>query len=513
MKLGIVLAISDYGHQDNNLPGCVKDGEAIANIFQSDSSFEDVLILASKTESGAVKSQLIEFINKHKENDVSEVVFYYTGHGDFVDNEFYFLLSDYNPAHKKQTSLENTELDNLLRALGADVTVKIVDACHSGKAYIKDSDAFDKFLNKTKVSFDKCYFMYSSQVDQYSYQDDSLSYFTESIINAIRGHQANSIRYKDIIDYVSDSFISNKEQTPFFVVQADFTEQFCNVTSELKQKLGSFFSVEEKVSESPKYTSMLEKIKADAERYCSQEEAYQILSNLVEQFGSYKFAGDVVELFSFQVTQNKDKAEKSIAIGNWLKDTEHNFFARPTMRTVTREKKVLDHKEPSNTTVDHIYPRWLTGGSSLNLKSHWLTSSNLTSSSELKIVSYDEKEVSGYEITIDQPIKLIEINAEPKFPNLNRAQAYIVPLMSKTELRIFYSFTHFTEIGWGEQARSGRLKWSTKSIELKRVVGSELAFGVVESFVQFLLEPLIEKYEVKNSALVVESSENEEPKA
>ncbi|TOJ57962.1 hypothetical protein CGI36_23330, partial [Vibrio parahaemolyticus] len=113
MKLGIVLAISDYGHQDNNLPGCVKDGEAIANIFQSDSSFEDVLILASKTESGAVKSQLIEFINKHKENDVSEVVFYYTGHGDFVDNEFYFLLSDYNPAHKKQTSLENTELDNL----------------------------------------------------------------------------------------------------------------------------------------------------------------------------------------------------------------------------------------------------------------------------------------------------------------------------------------------------------------------------------------------------------------
>lgn len=55
-------------------------------------------------------------IAKYTGKEVEEIFFYVTGHGQFYDNEFYYLLSDFDKTKRKKTSLENTELDQMFRS-------------------------------------------------------------------------------------------------------------------------------------------------------------------------------------------------------------------------------------------------------------------------------------------------------------------------------------------------------------------------------------------------------------
>ncbi|HDX8590384.1 TPA: caspase family protein [Aeromonas dhakensis] len=484
MNLGIVLAISDYGSQQNDLPGCKIDGSAISSIFKSDDKFDDALIISENTTSGNVKGQLIDFINKYKDKEINDVVFYYTGHGDFSGNEFYFLLSDYDSSRKKQTTLENAELDNLLKTLGAKVTVKIVDACHSGQAYIKDSDAFDKYLHDTKSRFAKCYFMFSSQLEQYSYQDQSLSFFTKSFVSAVREHSSNIIRYKDIIDYVSDSFSSNAQQTPFFVVQADFTEPFCSISQSLRDSLEQLTvrNTASSTKDEAQFQSIVDKIKADAARYCSEEEAYQNFSLFIANFNSFNFDGDLGEIYRCKETVSEDTATSPQAIGNWLENSEHQYFAIPTYRDVEKTKRVLKENRFASSWA------FAALGGAFN-----------DDESNYKLVKYIEKEVDGYKITIEQPAKLIEIIAEPIYPNVSAGMLFIVPLLSKTELRVFYSFVHMSDSGWTERVVKQKIKWLTKAVPLKMLNHKSLSQDIMQGFEKYLLEAISKNFEMKSS--------------
>jgi hypothetical protein len=232
-NLGIVIAVSDYLGDTGSLPACRRDGAAIVEVLGSAGKFHDILYIEQDTNSTTVKQKLAEFIKNYSEKDIGEVVFYFTGHGEFFGQDFYYLLTDYQQRRRKQTALQNSELDNFIRALRPKLFVKIVDACHSGVTYIKNSDEISEYFKSSKSNFEKLYFLFSSQTDQFSYQDDRISYFTESILKAVANHKTQAIRYNDIIDYVSDEFETLDFQTPLFVTQADFTELFCDVTESL----------------------------------------------------------------------------------------------------------------------------------------------------------------------------------------------------------------------------------------------------------------------------------------
>jgi hypothetical protein len=83
-------------------------------------------------------------------------------------------------------------------------------------AYIKSVDEFNEYLKSANEKFRKVYFLFSPQSGQFSYQDDLISYFTESILKAVATHGEGEIRYKDLIDYVSDDFRGSDSQKPFF---------------------------------------------------------------------------------------------------------------------------------------------------------------------------------------------------------------------------------------------------------------------------------------------------------
>ena len=282
-NLAVIIAVPDYIRADP-LPGCAKDGEAVAELIQSSGRFDTSVINGNK-DAGAVKAELVDLINSKKGQKIDQFFFYFTGHGDLVGDEFYFLLRDYDSKKIKQTSLENSELDNLVRSLQPELFIKVVDACHSGVSYIKSTDDLKEYIKARKDRFKSIYFMFSSLADQKSYADNDLSDFTRSFIKSVVRQSGPTIRYKDIIDFISDSFESSSSQTPFFVVQAAYTEIFCDASPGVASSI-SRFSSSPSLGESPEKTdekaernapSLVKTIEEDAKKYCSEAETIEVL--------------------------------------------------------------------------------------------------------------------------------------------------------------------------------------------------------------------------------------------
>jgi hypothetical protein len=229
----IVIAVSDY-QRAVKLPACKNDGSLIRDILRETSRFkpENIFYADTGTDSGTIKSALPKFIEELRKQHSSweEVFFYFSGHGMFDGNDFFHILTDYDPTKLNRTSLSNTELDGLLRSLAPVLTVKVVDACESGTSYIKSPEEVQKALKKSAdQQFKYCYFMFSSDQTQSSWQDGQLSYFTRALVRSLMEYENKSVRYQDIISFVSDQFLGNTAQRPFFVTQANHTEVFAEV--------------------------------------------------------------------------------------------------------------------------------------------------------------------------------------------------------------------------------------------------------------------------------------------
>lgn len=463
MKLAIVVAVSKYaGSGLSDLPGCTQDGNLIHTILTAQNIYQEILLMTAKTNSTDIKQNLIEFVSKYKGKSVSEFLFYYTGHGIFLNNEYYYLLSDYQQAKLRQTALENTELDNLVRSLNPVLTTKIVDSCQSGLPYIKDSGEISTYLKGTQSGFQNCYFLFSSHTGESSYQDNILSAFTRSIGELVAS-RVGIIRHKDIIDYVSDSFTLNTLQTPFFVVQADFTDQFCKVDSTLQKKVADLLAL---AAHSPITagaspaggTTLKALVEEDAKFYCTKDEAFNTVTQLKNHLDKYKHPTEVEELFKIEVSQLADYSSipNIIAIGKWLKETKHNFFAEPIWETVRVKKPTL-----------RGIMKAIPGGSFSGLGDH-----------DFELIM--EQRISGVKSTTEMPYSGLMIQAKAIYPNLNSTACFLVPFVSRTHMMLFASTVFYSIRGWEDDVITGEVKWRTYE---ERIKDDELILKTISTMI------------------------------
>ncbi len=178
MKIAVIIGVSNYSSPAiNNLPGCKNDAEAVEQVLRKTNKYNDILYINKGEGSAKTKELLSNFIIRNSGNPIDELFFYYSGHGEFFDNEFYYILSDFDIKKRNQTSLQNTEVDDLIKTLSPELVVKIIDACQSGTTYIKDGNVINKYFHDSKNVFKHCYFLNSSLNTQYSFQNEHLSFF------------------------------------------------------------------------------------------------------------------------------------------------------------------------------------------------------------------------------------------------------------------------------------------------------------------------------------------------
>ena len=145
------------------------------------------------------------------------------------------------------------------------------------------------------------------------------------------------------MDFVSDQLESNKEQTPFFVVQADYTETFCSIRDSLRESLRALIpeiSSNSSPSTDTGSKTLVELIREDARRYGSEDDAKESFQKIKEYLHSAQHPEVVNELFDLEVAQGSDYSEllDMSIIGKWLDDNTHNYFAEPCWEVVKVKK-------------------------------------------------------------------------------------------------------------------------------------------------------------------------------
>ncbi|MDB5282172.1 MAG: hypothetical protein JWO06_1247 [Bacteroidota bacterium] len=435
MNVAIVIGVSKYVDSKNNLPGCKNDAEAIYRILQKTDKFENILYINEEETSSKTKELITNFILANKGKQIDELLFYYSGHGEFTNEEFYYILSDFDAKKRKQSSLQNSEVDDLIRTLSPHLVVKIIDACQSRTTYIKESNVLSKYFNESKQGFKKCYFLNSSLNSQASYQDKELSYFTFSFIKALKEHKTDEIRYKDIIDVISDEFESVQDQTPFFVIQADLTEKFCFFSKGLREYLNPFTQTKINITEpKSKPLSIADLVKQDAKNYIDKEGALQTLEFIHNKFASLKLSTEISELFTLGITFLEDykNVPEIDVVGNWVEKNSNEYFV-----TLIED---MQYDEDGT-----LYP------------------------------------INVLQWTVETPFKAISIDIISQFPNLENYNCTIVFLLSKKSIRFFYFITNYIEESWDNKSLNTKnLKWTT--IEQKIADKSSITEGVEKIF-------------------------------
>ena len=465
MNIGIVIGVSDY-QKVSPLPGCVADANSIKQLLELSNKCEDILYIAENTNSKDVKSRLAAFVKKHEANDIEEVIFYFSGHGLFDDDEFYYILTDYTESKIKQTSLENSELDNLLRSLSAKLTVKIVDACQAGTRYVKDPDVFRKYLQSSEQGFDKCYFFYSSQNNQSSYQSEIISDFTLSFLNAFIERPNQDVRYKDVMDTLSDEFSSNKKQTPFFVMQGNYTESFGHIAQDVSEALIKITTnssdIEEKQIEDS-HKTLAQLVKGEAE-LCSVLALSDIISN-------FSFKEDVSELFKINI-HKEIESEYPVSVehvGKSLNGNNHDYM-------IDIDKEQRSRRVPKNR---------LLGGFTAFLN-------------DADMVDEYYMAPVGASSTVDLPYSHMSIRFQSQYPNVNDSGCIILPFVSQTKIVVFSAFYYYKTREWDVKTiESSSLQWVSFEEFIKKDDELKIATeSLLEEFESFSIRPLKNRFEL-----------------
>ena len=442
-NLAIIIGVSEYDTQED-LPACKNDSKIIYDILSESEKFDDILQIDGYVSGRNIKSKISEFVRNNENKKVEEIFFYFSGHGTRIDEDFWYVLSDFDGNSIHTTALSNDELDEILKSLNPQLTVKVVDACSAGTEYIKSSynisNIFEKSLQEKK--FNKIYFLFSSTRNQPSIAFKDISLFTKSFVSAIFSFDKSSIRYQDLVNYITDDLSSSKvNQNPYFVTQANQTEIFIDVSNididRLKIKFPYF--LEENIDTSAtnsRESKLVDKVKEANKYYCSKDEAIKILIDLESTIENFKFSEDLVELFNIEILNSNDLSEipDKKKIAKWLSDADEEYFTRLIYTKIEKERFL--------NAISHI-----TG----------------TGAKE----TYNEEVISSYELTCLDYNSVVVITLLPKFEFLVRYDLFITFVISKNKITAFSKFERYKNLNWDNDKLMSENPWSVNTKFLK----------------------------------------------
>jgi hypothetical protein len=439
-RIAIVIGCSSYALPGNDLVAAGNDARVMTALLKETHAYDDVLSLVDNAPAATTKEAVTSFVERHQKAPIDEVFFFFSGHGLYRDGEFYYLLYDYDDLRPRDTALENTELDGLLRALRPQLTVKVVDACNSGVPYIKgllDPTQFEKHIDETQQRFEKCYFLFSSSRDQRSYADEHLSYFTRAVLKAIHTRPLGPIRYKDLISAVADSFDGTSKQRPFFVTQADQTEVFCTSEEPLRTLVeralqSSVISVQ---SAEPDIVALVvQAARRDAERFVTQERALERLEELRSYVTALLLPRGLSALYGLEnfVGTGTPQHPGASEVGDWLLYYGTDVFAKPTYKLASQALSAVE-------MLQGVAPR-----------------------------KYESKDVSGYEHTVPVPFTWMELKLKPLLPNIHPFKFLLVPLLSRSHVTLLTGICEYEYKTWSETKLTEHPKWNNVSVDLSQ---------------------------------------------
>ena len=419
MNLAIVIGISEYDNA-HDLPSCKNDAEYIKDLLKSSDKYDDILYFEGKKGSNDIMDIMDNFIIKYTGMKINEFILYFSGHGYYNEDDFYFCTSNVDLSQINSTSISNTNVDKLIKKLQPETYVKIIDACESGNSYIKDIGNKEKIFEKNYDGFKNCYFFSSSECTQGSYANEYISDFTKEFLEIIKKYilkdKIKDIKYRQISAALSDAFATNTKQTPFFVSQGTLAEVFISYNNKIEEFLKN---MELNSKRKEEYNEKVDgKIEEVSKIIPSKEEAINSKNTLINKISkrmedqNSNLLNDYDYKFYVENIGSNDVMNK-VKIGNWLEENKNKFyiFAKEKYSKKTQTNKL--------TNIAAI------------------------------LSQEPEYEVSGFKLNVDEndsiyQLELISENHLPKYC------CQLIIMYSLTKIYLLYDFSYSYPKNWEE---------------------------------------------------------------
>lgn len=458
--------------------------------------YDDIQLVTAQTTASQVKDSLRQFFGKYQSPCVVEEAFvYFSGHG-FYQNDAFLCCSDYDSNRPATTSISNAELDDLLRSVNPEVAIKVIDACHSGSLYIKDASAsFESALKKSTLNSFIC--MASSKQDQPSFASLTESFFTAKWIESALAKDAGHVLYRDIQAALADAFISNPEQTPFFVNQGTGLEVFSQVTERMKElnaHLSNSIPAEKPVADITKLLD--QEIMQRDKQFVPQAQVFKATEESKIKLSSENVTDPIVKKF-YKKSVKADGKLVSIpearSVATFAED--QSWSKRYFVKVNFEEYKARSLKDVSA----------FIGAMGI--------SRLLAPRSDSDYVVQTKLRPGSLEVTETLPLELAELSFTSTHPSLAAFQIYIGVVHSLTEVMVLSSTVRLKQKGWASKAPElSEVQWRYKIYPWTDVVKEPVllwrdAQAQGEADIRNYLESLMPKTEVSEVGGPTDSSE------
>lgn len=502
MNLGIVIGVEKYKIDIyDDLKACKNDAKIFKEVLENVKAFDEILYLNNDEHGTTIKRSIADFIEKYKNKDVSEFIFYFSGHGERFEDDFFYLPSDFDSKKRETTGLRNSEIDEWMKSISPKLCVKIVDACFSGTQYIKSESNTEQNLRKSakKYGLNDIYFWFSSRDDEVSYAGTEFSRFTESILTSLLDREG-VVRYREIMDAVADDFASSGSSSPIFVTQSSNLEKFGSVSIDTHQLIYKAFgitsdddmkgkeggknlpTIEEKIEPS---LNVYELISKKSQEMCFSEET---LTCFIKDFNSRlsSWNEDIKKIYTITIDDSVSNynVPNKIKLGEWLeKNKERNYFATVTYDTEeyqVEEYKALPKKPKSS--YSSILERFGRLG-------------GLEDEFEYKLekVTKEKRFADGFQYSHSLGNRILRISFEPSLEIVEPVCIYVVPFYSNKDVTINFSYEFLKRRSWGEYFSPRCNIWKNMRININSKDAANTAAQHIQKEVELWLKDNISK--------------------
>lgn len=325
-NLAILIGNTDYCAL-NRLDCCRDDVLAMKELLLATGKYPQVEVIEN-AEADDLKTRIRNAIDKVQSPE--ELFFYYTGHGCQFEEEFFYCATNFDTKRPNETGISTSDLHTLLRLAGADLVVKVVDACNSGSLLVKS----DLITPQLKQGFNNLIQISSCLDSQNSLTGNPLSLFTEKFRSAVLRKTDGVVYYTDVIGNLRDAFIDNNSQTPFFVSQVTGREKFVDdarLFDELRSKLDKVQDIDSNATYEEASAPPL-----TAQQVLAAYESSIVKPDIMETFVAGFFDDIQLKLSKEKLTEYFD-----------VEFTIHNDFREDTsrafiIRILSKEKRIDD---------------------------------------------------------------------------------------------------------------------------------------------------------------------------
>jgi hypothetical protein len=495
MNIAILIGISKY-KSEAALPACAFDAENMRRLLLATKKYDDVQLVTEHTNANQVKEVLRQFFGKYQTaGGIDEAFIYFSGHGVYQSDAM-FCCADFDSSRPATTSISNGELDDLLRSVKPTVAVKVIDACQSGSSYIKDASAgFEKALGKSAISSFIC--MASSRQDQSSYASSTESEFTKKWIEAALSKESGSILYRDVHSALADAFVSNPDQTPFFVIQGSGLEVFSDVTDDMKQLAASRAKT---VAIDRPEAAVAQLIRDQISERDKGFVAHDVVLKAVNESKNSLAAMPITDQLVRSFYEKSVKAD--LKLTSIPKAAAAAAFAEE--QSWAKRYFVKVNKEPYKTRVPKD-----------PFKTFLVT--KLASASDDDFVMMTKWRPSSLESTEPLPLEVAELSYRSTHPSLPAFTTYVGLVHSLTEAMILSATVRLVQRGWDQRAPElSDVQWRYQAYAWSAIVSDSTllwreAAARGEADIRAYLESLLPKPDAQDGASARSPSEVSSP--